>query len=849
MKSRAILATGFVVFTLAIHAFEVEQIFREERFTRGNVNLRVQQPIDGADWIWIDDAEPAKGEMDAVRFENEFVYGGGRWATALPGDCGHRADVTLPGAAVTNEGRAVAPRPPDMEFDVSADQRFVLFLDGREIARGPHKGLENHWYYQSYAVKDLEPGNHRLEVVVYNMGVGAPRAVLSTGKGGFVLKASGAYDKILTTGKGKWTVRRVTGTRMAGFGDSETFAGSAQCVADGTGFLDSAPVPPAKIRTVRRRIVESEYGFPREGWVLFPTERPDQMSVRRRVGAFKAGQPCFKANTNTYYQAADAAFPLVADMNALLQEGKTVTIPAGTSVRFVWDLCDYYCAYPVLETSGGAGSEIRWGWAESLYDRVHDRADRNAFDKKRCAHAMRDTFHPDGRAKATFTSPWWRCGRWCEFEVKTADAPLTLLSLAFDEVRYPLDVRASFDCDDPSIAGIWQLCRRGLENCMHETYMDCPYFEQQMYPGDTRVAMLIAEALSGDARLNRFAAGIFDFARRDNGLVPMNCPCAVVQDSSTYSMCWVAMLGDYALWNGGKDFLKARIPGMRHTLSLLLNCANKDGLLENLPGWSFQDWVETWDTYGNAPDGRLGLSAVNNLLCAYAFGSAAKVEDYAGDKQMADYWHAKKKTLAAAILSRFWNDGRGLVADTVRHDRFSEHAQCLALLSGILPPDKEKRALQGLLEDGDLARTTVYFSHYLFDVYMKYGLTDIFLKRLDLWREYVKMGLKTPLEAPGVRARSDCHAWGSHPIYHLLTGVAGMRPATDGFASIVIAPQPGGLKWIKAAMPTPKGIVVVDLRFEGECVSGTATLPDGLPGTFRWKGMAQRLHSGVNSFK
>ena len=65
-----------------------------------------------------------------------------------------------------------------------------------------------------------------------------PRGVLSAGKGGFLLKASGAYDAALTTGKGKWQARRITGTRMTGFGDSEGFGGSGQSVAAGTGFLD-----------------------------------------------------------------------------------------------------------------------------------------------------------------------------------------------------------------------------------------------------------------------------------------------------------------------------------------------------------------------------------------------------------------------------------------------------------------------------------------------------------------------------------------------------------------------------------------------------------------------------------
>ena len=79
------------VLAVAAHAVDVRQVFREERFTRGNVNLRPLQAADAADWIWIADGGPAKGEMDAVRFSKEFVCGG------------HAGRVTLP-----NDGRAVA---------------------------------------------------------------------------------------------------------------------------------------------------------------------------------------------------------------------------------------------------------------------------------------------------------------------------------------------------------------------------------------------------------------------------------------------------------------------------------------------------------------------------------------------------------------------------------------------------------------------------------------------------------------------------------------------------------------------------------------------------------------------
>ena len=100
---------------------------------------------------------------------------------------------------------------------------------------------------------------------------------------------------------------------------------------------------------------------------------------------------------------------------------------------------------------------------------------------------------------------------------------------------------------------------------------------------------------------------------------------------------------------------------------------------------------------------------------------------------------------------------------------------------------------------------------------------------------------KTPLESPGANARSDCHAWGAHPIYHALAGLAGIRPAAPGYSKVEVAPSPGGLSFVRARAPHPKGCVAVDLRFGGADASGTVTLPDGVEGVFRWNGTERQI--------
>src|SRR3569833_2040721 len=44
---------------------------------------------------------------------------------------------------------------------VSADQRYELFLDGQRIGRGPERGEQENWFYETYEL-DLQPGEHTL---------------------------------------------------------------------------------------------------------------------------------------------------------------------------------------------------------------------------------------------------------------------------------------------------------------------------------------------------------------------------------------------------------------------------------------------------------------------------------------------------------------------------------------------------------------------------------------------------------------------------------------------------------------------------------------------------------------
>ena len=809
MMRKFLITVVALAATFGSSAFQVERVMRPEIFGRGDANVRPQQPIDDASWLWL--------------------KGRDRWGGAVFSET--RTDrMTLarePQCFLKFRKEFTATDEP-LVFDVSADERFVLLLDGKEIARGPNRGLRNRWHYESYRITDLALGVHRLDAIVWQVGEHAPLAQVSV-RGGFVFKAEGGYDALLTTGKTAWQVGELVNTRMTWKGVSGAFGVGSQCEVRGCSLLDEEPKAWEKAVVVRGP-VKYFAGLLTQGWMLFPSTLRDQM--------YEEKTPGFIARSEGAVSAISSREPF--------------TVPAHSVATVWWSLENYYCAYPLLTVSGGAGAEIHWDWAECLTDAKGEKGDRAAYDGLDMAKPFGDVFYPDGRADARFTTPWWRAGRWCRLTITTDDQPLTVSRLSIAETRYPVELRASFICDDETVMKMQPICARSLQMCMHEMFLDCPYYEQQMYPGDSRLQYLVAGLFDPDDLLVRNAIGLFDADRRENGMIPMNCPTRGTQDALGFTCCEAMMFGDYAMNQTNRIWLVSMLAGLNHTLMGLAQYENAEGLLGKTPGWNFVDWVPTWLTPqeegGVPPDGNAERpNAEINLQYLHAIRSAVIAEEAVGEMELAEYWRRKANRLASSIKRAFWCPEKALFASRIAKDRFSEHAQCLALLADVVTGDEAKACFKSLVETPNLDRATIYYQHYLFAAYFKFGRGDLFLKNLGFWKDCLDWHCSTILEKPWTNSRSDCHGWGSHPLWHLHTGTAGVRSIAPFYSKVAVAPQPGQLSFIKSKTPTPKGDVVLDLRFSEDSVEGTVALPDDLPGVFVWRDETIPLTSGTTT--
>lgn len=769
----------------------VEKLFLPCREHLGDTGLRPLQAIDQAAWVW----HPAAGEApDFLWFRRRF-----------------------------------AARPEPLVLHVSADERYELFLDGRRISRGPDRSGLPRWSYASYRV-ELSRGTHTLEAQAWRLGGQAPVAQLSCG-GGFILKAEGAYDADLTTGAAPWTVRRLRGYALRPQGDSGVFGIGDELVVDANERFQ-------KLEGYRRAVVirralgqGSFWGVPLPGWMLFPSTLPDRLDRPVQPGRVAAAAARLLAPVEPV-RAEDCRNPAMATWQALLGGNRALSIPPRSKAFVLWDLGNYYCAYPLLEASGGKGASVTWGWSESLR---HDERRKDNRDEIAGKHLLcrGDAFLLDGRRR-TLSTHWWRAGRYCLLNIETQSEPLTLHRLALDETRYPLEMEGAFRSPEPQLQPVIDLCVRGMQMCSHETFMDCPHYEQLMYVGDTRLEMLTTYVLTRDERLVRRGIGLFDESRVNWGFVNERYPSRDIQHSPTFSLIWTLMLHDYAHWRNDLPWVRARMIGLRSMLEHFEPYTRADGLLHDLPGWLFMDWVKGW-SYGVPPIGPDGVSSSINLLYLLALQKAAELEGLMGEPLLARRQARRAAAVKRAVAEGFWDRSRGLMADDRKRTAFSEHTQCLAILSGAAAGAKARRALNGLLTAPDLKRASHYFRFYLFETLRRMGRADLIIEKLEPWKEMLRLGCRTPLESYEP-SRSDCHAWSSHPLFHLYASIAGIRPASPGFRTVRIEPQLGPWKELRCRMPHPDGWIALDLHATARGLEGAVTLPAAVTGVLRWNG-------------
>jgi alpha-L-rhamnosidase len=757
--------------------------------------------------------------------------------------------ISVPNAPATEYGVyhfrhtvELPSKPARFVIHVTADQRYRLFVNGKSVAWGPARGDLFHWRYETLDIAPfLDAGKNVLAAEVWNFGDLAPEAQVTL-QTGFLLQGDTADERVADTGA-RWKCLRnraykpiefsnadMHGYYVVGPGDRVTAAEypwgwEQKDFDDGNGWEAAVALGVAAGR---------EASDPHSRWML----------VRRNIPAMEERAERLQKVRRAEGVPAPASFPA---------EPEPVVIPADTRAVLLLDQTWLTAAYPELTLSGGKDATIRMRYAESLFapfkkgSRDIDKGDRGAVDGK-VFIGNHDEFVADGGKNRTFRPLWWRTYRYLELVVETKEQPVTIDDLRATAVGFPFERRAKFESTDPELNRILDVGWRTARMCAHETYMDCPYYEQLQYVGDTRVQCLVSLFNSGDPRLMRNAIDQINDSRQSDGCTMSRYPTRLEQYIPAFSLWWIGMVRDYWWYVDDPAFVRRMLPGVRAVLSFFEGYQKANGSLASLPWWRYFDWVKDWKG-GAPPAGEDGSTAEFDLLHLMALGWASEMETALGLRVMADVYRDRAAQLRQTIQKLYWDAEGKLYSDTPNGEQFSQHTNTLAVLAGLVPVNDARSLMRHTLEDADLAQAGLFFRFYMHQALALAGEGDTYLEQLDDWREMLAHGLTTFAEVvdePGKASRSDCHAWSASPNIEIFRTVLGVDSAAPGFKKVAVRPHLGKLKMVSGSVPHPKGAVIVRVEKKGTGFEAVVSLPADTTGTFLFAGVTRDLVSGEN---
>ena len=682
-------------------------------------------------------------------------------------------------------------KPDNTHIRITADTRYKLYVNGIHVQSGPSKGDDKVRYIDEADIGEwLTDGENVIAVNVLRYSFDHP---YHSNHSLFSSQTPGLYVEGIEL---KWKSHVVRTVRFEG---------------EEGGF---APLHVhERIATDPAARGWKSAGFDDSAWddiVEYSDEElPD---ILKPENLAERTIPYMRRSKVSFRSATDKAW------DALINGNGQVTIPENSDVSVTLDAGEEMTAFPHMKMHAGAGTNIEILYSECYtIPAEHGTVKGNRLDRENgILEGYTDTYYITEGGDWEYEPYWMRTFRFARIRIRTGAEPLEIRSLTLEETGYPLEVRTAVTTSDGSLSDIWDISLRTLKRCMHETYMDCPFYEQLPYVMDTRSQILYTYAVSADDRLARKAIDDFRRSQREDGLLNASYPNRNENVIPGFSIYYILMIHDHMMYFGDKTLVRECMPSIKKVLTFFDKHREKNGLVSKIGGlnrieryWSFIDWADEWlPTTGMPRCGLNGPNSLESLLYIMGLTAAAELAEYIGEHELAEEWQQDSGAMKRAVRNTCLNEN-GLLTDGPATADLSQHAQVFGVLSGTFTEEEGRNAIRMCMTEQGFARCTVAMNWYLFRALEKTGLYHLTDRCWDVWRRMIANGCTTCVESEGYN-RSECHAWGSLILYELPSVTLGVRPASPGYGTVEVVPVPGYLDHAEGTVHTPRGDVRVE---------------------------------------
>lgn len=400
----------------------------------------------------------------------------------------------------------------------------------------------------------------------------------------------------------------------------------------------------------------------------------------------------------------------------------------------------------------------------------------------------------------------------------------------------PLTDRAYFSCNNKKVENIWNICAYTFHLNSREFFLDGIKRDRWVWSGDAYQSYMANNYLFFDNEITkRTILALL-------GKPPYEQHINTIND---YSMYLLIAIKEYYDNTGDIDFINFVWPRAKALYEFISSRTNEKDYICARPGdWIFIDWSEM---------DKSGPFCAEQILYWQTKNSMAKLAELVGEDSESYTKSAAK--LKKSIMKDFWSSEKGAFIDcyTSGLNNVTRHANIFAVIYDFVCKTKSRSIYKNVLENDNITQiTTPYFEFFQLIAYCKLGDIKHMQNKFEsywggivaqgatsIWEQYIpsRKGAEH-YEMYGMKyGCSQCHAWGSGPIYLLGKYCLGVSPSSVGYKTFTVEPKLGKYKTIKGCVPLPEGEVYVEYTKDKKLhVKATAS-----GGKLIWKGQEYEL--------
>ena len=398
---------------------------------------------------------------------------------------------------------------------------------------------------------------------------------------------------------------------------------------------------------------------------------------------------------------------------------------------------------------------------------------------------------------------------------KDGDATYDDVLMDYEFAPFDAQHSGSFRCSDDELNKIWEVGAYTMDLTTREFFMDGIKRDRWTWSGDAIQSYLMNYYLRFDAECVKRTI------RQLRGKDPVTAHVNTIMD---YTFYWFKSIHDYYEYTGDVDFVREMWPRMVTLMDYVEGRLNSEGMAEGQPDdWIFVDWVDF-------PMHKRGTLCFEQILLMKAMETMAICAKLLGINK-SDY-RVKAEELRNKIKQTFWSYEQKAyyhaIEDGTMNRQITKFPNMFAILYGLAYEEERREIMQSVMLNPAIDPiTTPYMRFYELETLLIDGRHEQVLKEMrdywggmlregatSFWEKYVPSEKGTQHLAMYGRpyGKSLCHAWGASPVYLLGKYYLGVRPTKPGYEEFEIRPSLGDLDWMMGDVPTPHGMIHVEMN-------------------------------------